>query len=112
MTADRDTAGPLPGVDPGQPADGADTAGASPAEGEVASPGAPAAPVPPVRRASKLVVTCTPQDGDAYRAVLVLGADGCDPLFRTIAADGLVAALDEVPALVAEAEERWRTQPR
>ena len=44
--------------------------------------------------------------------LLALGADGCDPVFRNAIADGLTAALDEVPALVAEAEERWRTQPR
>ena len=33
-------------------------------------------------------------------------------MFRTAAAADLVAALDEVPALLAEAEERWRAQPR
>lgn len=64
------------------------------------------------RRGLKLVVTLEPTGDAGYRAVLALGADGCDPSFRTAAVDGLPAALDEVPALLADAEARWQEQPR
>jgi hypothetical protein len=39
--------------------------------------------------------------------VLTLGADGCDPLLRAVDAADLPAALEEVPALLADAEARW-----
>lgn len=64
------------------------------------------------RRTLKLVVTLQPIDGAGYGALLALGADGCDPLFRSVAVADLPAALDEVPALAAEAETRWQAQPR
>ncbi len=67
---------------------------------------------PPARRGLKLVVTLRPDDGAAYRAVLALGADGCDPLLRAADVDDLQAALDEVPGLLAEAQARWAEQPR
>ena len=47
-----------------------------------------------------------------YDATLAVGADGCDPQFRSVVATALAGALDEVPALVAEAEARWQAQPR
>lgn len=65
----------------------------------------------PIARILKLVVTLQP-DGAAYRAVLALGADGCDPVFRSVSAADLATALDEAPALLADAEERWQVQPR
>lgn len=51
-------------------------------------------------------------DGPAYHAVLAVGADGCDPLIRPAGAAGLAAVLAEIPALVADAEARWQTDPR
>lgn len=98
---------------PRQPADGA-RAGTVEATDE--PPGAgmaaagPAAPAP--RRSLKLVVTLRPVEGAGYRALLALGADGCDPLLRSAEAGDLQGALDEVPALVVEAEGRWQTHPR
>ena len=50
--------------------------------------------------------------GPLYDAVLAVGADGCDPQFRSVAGTALAGALDEVPALIAEAETRWRSRPR
>jgi len=115
MTEDATRSGAQPTPDEG-PAAGGGAATAVPAptpDGGAAAPRAapPADPPAPTRRALKLVVRCKPE-GDGYRVLLALGADGCDPVFRTAAADGLTAALDEVPALAAEAEERWRAQPR
>lgn len=51
-------------------------------------------------------------EGPIYHAVLAVGADGCDPLIRPAGAVGLAAVLAEVPALVADAEARWQTDPR
>jgi hypothetical protein len=65
-----------------------------------------------VRRALKLVLTLQPDDVGGYRALLAFGADGCDPLFRRAVAPSLEVALGEIAALVTEAEERWRHQPR
>jgi hypothetical protein len=65
-----------------------------------------------VRRALKLVVTLRPADGRGYRALLALGADGCDPMFRAVEAADFAAALAEALPLLAEAEGRWRTRPR
>ena len=64
------------------------------------------------RRACKIVVTLQPSDADAYRAVLAVGADGCDPLLRRVEGESLEAILTAVPDLVAEAEARWQVQPR
>jgi hypothetical protein len=63
-------------------------------------------------RALKLVMSLQPRDGQSYRALVALGADGCDPLFRSIDADALTEALALIPPLIAEAEARWQTQPR
>jgi hypothetical protein len=73
-----------------------------------------AADVPPVRpgRALKLVVSFQPRDGQSCHTLLALGADGCDPLFRSVDVDALTAALAMIPALIAEAEARWQIQPR
>lgn len=60
----------------------------------------------------KLVVTLQPGEGQAYRAILALGADGCDPLLRCLEAETLPAILAAVPALLTEAEARWAVQPR
>lgn len=65
-----------------------------------------------VRRALKLVVTLRPEDGLSCRALLALGANGCDPVFRSVETTDLAAALSEVLPLLAEAEARWRTRPR
>jgi hypothetical protein len=64
------------------------------------------------RRSLKLVVTLTPAEGGQYRAVLALGADGCDPVLRSMTLAGLTVALEQVPALLAEAETHWRLHPR
>ena len=75
----------------------------------------PAAAIEAPRRALKLVLSLQPATGaetPGYRAVVAVGAAGCDPLFRSLEVAGLPAALAEVPALVADAEARWQTQPR
>jgi hypothetical protein len=64
------------------------------------------------RRTLKLVVTLRPDERAGYRAILALGAEGCDPLLRSAEAADLPAALDEIPALLVEAEARWQEQPR
>jgi hypothetical protein len=81
-------------------------AGASPDAIQTGPPRA--APVPPL----KLVVTLSPNAEGATRAVLGVGREGCDPVFRTIDGADLRSALDAVPDLVASAEARWRAQPR
>ena len=80
-----------------------------------AAESAPAAAIEAPRRALKLVLSLQPATGSAapgYRALLAVGAEGCDPLFRSVEVAGLPAALGEVPALVADAEARWQTEPR
>ncbi len=58
--------------------------------------------------ALKLVVQLLPAPrGPGYRALLSLGRDGFDPELRAVAVADLAAALDEVPALLADAEARW-----
>lgn len=64
------------------------------------------------RRTLKLVLTLQPVDDQGYRALLAIGAAGCDPVLRSATVDGLPAALDQVPALVAEAEAHWQARPR
>lgn len=76
------------------------------------SPEAVAAPVEVPRRDLKLVLTLQPKSDPGYHALLALGAEGCDPLFRSLDVDSLPAVLDEVPALVAEAQAHWQSQPR
>jgi hypothetical protein len=60
----------------------------------------------------KLVVTLSPSPAGRTRAVLGVGREGCDPVFRTIEDADLGAALDAVPDLIAAAEAAWRAQPR
>jgi len=81
----------------------------TPEPAEVTTPG-PAVPSP--RRALKLVVTLRPNGNAGYVAVLALGAEGCDPLLRVAPVDDFLAALEDVPALLAEAEARWQVTPR
>jgi hypothetical protein len=66
----------------------------------------------PPRRSVKLVVTLQPAGDHNYRAIVALGSADCDPLFRALDAPDLPAALAAVPSLLAEAETRWKTQPR
>jgi hypothetical protein len=80
----------------------------------------PAGSAPPTAveapgRALKIILALRPAAGSetpAYRALLAVGAEGCDPLFRSVEVEGLPAALGEVPGLVADAEDRWRSRPR
>jgi len=83
------------------------TAGAPAATPHPTPAGAPAVP-----RALKLVARLAPAGDGGFRAELGVGADGCDPLFRVLDVPDLAAALAALPALVAEAGERWRDQPR
>jgi hypothetical protein len=64
------------------------------------------------RRTLKLVLTLQPDEAPGYLALLALGADGCDPIFRSINVPTLDAALDSVVTLAAEAEARWLHRPR
>ena len=77
-----------------------------------AAPDEAAPPSTPTRRGLKLVATLQPAEGSTYRAILALGADGCDPLLRCLEAETLPAILAAVPALLTEAEARWAVQPR
>ena len=70
------------------------------------------APAEVPRRTLKLVLTLEPSVGPGYHALLALGAEGCDPLFRSLDAESLPTVLDEVPSLMAEAEAHWQSQPR
>jgi len=65
-----------------------------------------------LRRAFKLVVTLSPAEDGRYRASLALGAEGCDPILRTVTVTALPDALEQVPTLLEDAEARWRLQPR
>ena len=78
----------------------------------LATPEEAAPPSTPLRRGLKLVATLQPAEGSTYRAILALGADGCDPLLRCLEAETLPAILAAVPALLTEAEARWVVQPR
>lgn len=112
----READAPATAVTEAKPADGPPSA----AEQE---PTRAAAPAP--RRTLKVVLNLQPLPAPAsppdaaaaadtaeFRAVLGVGAEGCDPVFRSLRVDGLAGALDEVPALAAEAEEKWQAQPR
>jgi hypothetical protein len=96
-----------PSAAPAEPVENEDAAAAAPASVDPAPP----RPVATAGRALRLVVTLHPGEA-GQRALLALGADGCDPVFRSCAADGLLGALEAVSALLAEAEARWREQPR
>lgn len=71
----------------------------------------PTAAEPP-SRTLKLVLTLRPDEGAGYRALLALGTEGCDPLFRSCAVPDLPAAFDQAVALATEAEAHWQHQPR
>jgi hypothetical protein len=74
-------------------------------------PSAAVAPAP--RRALKVLLTLRPDGPAGYRALVSVGAAGCDPHFATIEATGTLAAvLNAVPAIVAAAETRWCQAPR
>ena len=82
-----------------------------PQASEAPIPGAATLP----RRALKVVLTLQPGGADtgaAGRAVLAVGAEGCDPQLQLLPGADLAAALAAVPALVAAAEARWQTRPR
>jgi hypothetical protein len=64
------------------------------------------------RRLLKIVLTLRPSDGTRFRALLAVGAEGCDPLLRSLESPDLVTTPGELPAVVAEAERRWADQPR
>lgn len=85
-----------------------DAPGPTPAAAEPATPTTDSGP----KRALKLVLTLRPGEGSSYHALIALGADGCDPLLRTIIVADLPAALDAAAALAAEADARWQLQPR
>jgi hypothetical protein len=68
--------------------------------------------VAPPRRSLKLVVTLRPAEYRGCQATLAIGSAECDPVFRVLDVPDVSAALAAVPALVAEAEARWKTQPR
>lgn len=65
----------------------------------------------PARRPLKLVLTLRPLDDGGYRALIALGADGCDPLLHAAPAPDPAGALALVPPLLAEAEARWGAAP-
>ena len=68
---------------------------------------------PASRRVLKVLLTIQPEGGAGYRALVGVGATGCDPHFATIEAAGALAAiLHAVPAIIAAAETHWRVAPR
>jgi hypothetical protein len=66
----------------------------------------------PAHRVLKLVLTLRPADSAGYHALIAVGSDDCDPLLRSVDVADLPGALQEVAALVTEAEARWQTLPR
>jgi hypothetical protein len=64
------------------------------------------------RRTVKLVLTLQPANSQGYRALLAMGADGCDPVLRAADVADFTAALDEMSRFIVEAEARWQVQPR
>lgn len=70
------------------------------------------AAVEPARRSLKLVLSLQPAEGAGYRAMLAVGADGCDPVMRSAEVADLAGAIDALPGLIEEAEARWRVEPR
>lgn len=70
-----------------------------------------AAGIPPAREV-KLVVTLRRGDAADWTALLAVGTDGCDPVFRSVTVPSLAGALDAALRLAAEAERQWQTHPR
>ena len=67
---------------------------------------------PQPRRTLKLVLTLQPRADAHYRALIALGADGCDPVLHTLDGHDLPAMLAAIPDLVAQAEAHWAIHPR
>ncbi|MDP9350504.1 MAG: hypothetical protein M3P51_03030 [Chloroflexota bacterium] len=63
-------------------------------------------------RDAKLVVTLTHQGGDSYQASILYGGPGRDPFYRVYEVSSIQEAIDEVPAVIADAEEQWSESPR
>ena len=63
-------------------------------------------------RILKVVLTLQPRDDAHYRALIALGANGCDPILHTLDAQDLPAILAAIPDLVAQAEAHWVVHPR
>lgn len=89
---------------------GADDAG--PHRGEVDPAMGAVHAAEPQGRSIKLVLSLAPSDAGGYRALLSVGGDDCDPLFRSVTVGSIPAALTELASLVAEAQARWQIQPR
>lgn len=84
-----------------------------PAQNDAVTPLPHAAlPAQPSQRALKVVLTLQPRDDAHYRALIALGADGCDPVLHTLDAQDLPAILAAIPDLVAQAEAHWAVHPR
>lgn len=77
------------------------------------------APLPPAalpaeqpRPTLKVVLTLQPREDNHYRALIALGADGCDPVLHTLNGQDLPAILAAIPDLVTQAEDHWAVHPR
>jgi hypothetical protein len=66
----------------------------------------------PTHRTLKLVLTLTPTGSGGHQALLAVGADGCDPLLRSIEIEHTAEALAEMVSLIEVAEAHWQVQPR
>ena len=84
-----------------------------PAQNDTAVP-FPQAPLPAQRpeRTLKVVLTLQPRDDVHYRALIALGADGCDPVLHTLDGQGLPGILAAIPDLLVRAEAHWAVHPR
>ncbi len=71
-----------------------------------------ALPADRLGRTLKVVLTLQPRDDAHYRALIALGADGCDPVLHTLDAQDLPAILAAIPDLLAQAEAHWTVHPR
>lgn len=92
---------------------------ATPPEALEPPPGA--APAPPVddRQPFRVVITAKPARDDRWTAFIAVGRidalgkpSPVDPVFETLACDGLADALDAVAGVYAAADARWTEQPR
>ncbi|MHB1413977.1 MAG: hypothetical protein ACYC1C_01900 [Chloroflexota bacterium] len=81
---------------------------ANQAEGSPARPGSSVT----LRPGLKLVVSLRPNGEGRYRAFVGLGAEGCDPVLRSVEVAELAGLLGMLPCLVEDAESRWQTSPR
>ena len=83
-----------------------------PGDGPAEASSPASAPIERPRRSIKVILRLQPSDGPGYRVLLAVGADGCDPLYRTLDVDDLQSALAAIPEFVTNAEERWQHAPR